>query len=51
MFGFMRAKMSLAIVRYNSLLLRSPQEKEARIWQSPELIDGALMTLLAPWQV
>ena len=49
MFGLVRARMSLAIVRYNSLLLRIPWEKEARIWQSPELMDGAVMALLAPW--
>ena len=27
MYGFVRARMSLAIVRSNSLLLRGPQEK------------------------
>ena len=40
--------MSLAIVRSNSLLLRGPSEKGERIWQQPELTDGAVMALLAP---
>ena len=31
MCGFLRARMSLAIVRYNSLLLRSPWDKGVRI--------------------
>ena len=40
MCSFVRVRMSLAIVRYNSLLLRSPHDKGARIWQRPDLIDG-----------
>ena len=47
--GFVRARMSLAIVRSNSLLLHGPCNKRARIWQRPELTDGAVMPLLAPW--
>ena len=50
MCGFVRARMSLAIVRYNSLLLRGPRDKGARIWQQPELTDGAVMALLTPWR-
>ena len=42
--------MSLAIVRSNGLLLRGPQDNEALIRQKPELMDGAVMALLAPWQ-
>ena len=49
MCGFVRKRMLLAIVRSNSLLLRSPRDKGARIWQQPELTDGAVMSLLAPW--
>ena len=45
-----RARMSLAIVRSNSLLLRGSRDKGARIWQGPELTDGAIMALLAPWR-
>ena len=48
MCGFVRAQISLAIVRSNSLLLRGPCEKEARIQQLPELTGGAVMSLLAP---
>ena len=33
MYGFVRARMSLAIVRSNNLLLCCPQENEARIRQ------------------
>ena len=49
MCGFVRARMSLEIVRCSSLLLRGPRDKGARIRQRPELTDGAVMSLLAPW--
>ena len=49
MCGFVRARMSLVIVRSNSLLLRDPSHKGVRIWQGPELMDGAVMSLIAPW--
>ena len=48
MCGFVKASMSLAIARSNSLLLRVPREKGARIQQQPEMTDGAVMALLAP---
>ena len=50
MCGFVWARMSLAIVRSNSLLLRGPRYKGARIWQQPELTEGVVMALLAPWR-
>ena len=50
MCGFVQAGMSLAIVRSNSLLLHGPCDKGARIRQKPELTDGAVMALLAPWR-
>ena len=46
--GFVRERISMDIVRSNSLLLRGPCDKGARIWQRPELTDGAVMSLLAP---
>ena len=49
MCGFVHVRMSLAIVRSNSLLLRGPHDKGERIWQRPALTDGAVMALLAPW--
>ena len=49
MCGFVQARMSLEIVRSKSLLLRGPHDKGARIWQQPDLTDGAVMALLAPW--
>ena len=50
MCGFVRARMSLVIVRYNSLLLRGPWDKEAHIWQRPDLTGGAVIALLATWR-
>ena len=48
MCGFVRSRMSLAIVRSNFLLLCRTCDKEARIRKRPELTDGAVMALLAP---
>ena len=48
MCGFVWAWMSLAIVRSNSLILRGPQYKGARILQQPKLMDGSVMALLTP---
>ena len=50
MCGFVQAKMSLAIVRSNILLLRGPCDKGLRIRQQPELTDGAVMVFLATWR-
>ena len=50
MFVFVRARMSQAILRSNSLILRSPRDKGARICQRPDLTDGAVMALLARWR-
>ena len=50
MCGFVRASMPLAIVQSNSLLLHGPQDKKACISQQTELMDGAVMELLAPWR-
>ena len=47
--GFVWARMSLAIVRSNSLILRGSRDKGACIWQRPDLTDGAVMSLVAPW--
>ena len=47
---FVKARMSLVIVRSNSLLLHDPRNKGARIWQRPELMDGTAMALLAFWR-
>ena len=50
MCGFVKARVPLEIVRYNSLLLRGPWEKGERIRQQPELMDRAVMALLTPWR-
>ena len=48
--GFVRGGMSLEIVRSNSLLFRGPRDKGERIRKPPELTDGAVMALPAPWR-
>ena len=48
MCGFLKASMSLMIVRYNLLLPCCPQDKVALIRQRPELTDGSVMELLTP---
>ena len=50
MCGFVRARMLLAIVRSNNLLLCISRDKGACIWQQTELTDGVVMALLAPWR-
>ena len=50
MCGFVQARMSLAIVRSNSLLLRGPHNKGARIRKQTDLTDGAVMELISPWR-
>ena len=42
--------MLLEIVRFNSLLLQGPCDKRLHIRQQPDLTDGAVMALLAPWR-
>ena len=46
--GFVLPRISLAVVRSNSLFLCGPWEKEARIQHQLELLDGVLMALLVP---
>ena len=50
MCGFVKARVSLAIVRSNSLLLRVLKDKEGRIRKYPELMDRLVKALLAPWR-
>ena len=50
MCGFLRARMSLSIVRSKRLLLCGPRDKGVRIRQQAELTDGAVMPLLATWR-
>ena len=47
---FVKVSMPLAIVRSNSLLLHGPWGEKVRIPQRPELMDMAVMSLIAPWQ-
>ena len=51
MCGFVRAHMSLSIVRSNTLFLRGARDKKAYIRPRPNMEDGAVMTLLEPWRV
>ena len=48
--GFVWARMSLAIVRSNTLLLRGARDKDVCFRQRPDLEDGAVMKHLAPWR-
>ena len=50
MCGLVKARMSLEIMRSNTFLLRGAREKEVYIHQIPDLADGAVMSLLMPWQ-
>ena len=51
MCGFVRARMSLAIVISNTLLLRGSIDKDAYICQRPDMEDGEVMALFALWRV
>ena len=48
MYGFVTARMSLAIVRSNTLLLCGTRNKEAYILQRSNLEDEEVMALIAP---
>ena len=48
--GFVRAQMSLVIVRSNTILLCGTRDKEAYIRQRPNLEDGEVMALIVTWQ-
>ena len=50
MCGFVRGRMWLSIVMSNSMLLCGARNKGVRIWQRPELTDGAVMVLIPPWR-
>ena len=50
MCGSVWARILLVIVRSNSLLLCGPRDKGECIRQQPEMTDGVVMTLLAPWR-
>ena len=50
MCGFVRAQMSLAIVRSNTLLLHGARDKEAYIRQIPNMGYGIVMALIVPWK-
>ena len=50
MCGFVRARMSLAIVISNTLLLRGSIDKDAYIFQRPDMEDGEVMALFAIWR-
>ena len=48
MCGYLKKRMSLVTVRSNSLLLCNHREKDVRIQQRSELIDGAVVAPLTP---
>ena len=50
MCGFVKARMSLAVMRSNTILLRGARDKEAHIFQRPGLADGVVVALFIPWR-
>ena len=50
MCGFVRARMSLSIVRSNTLILQGARDKETYIFHRPDLADGEVMVLLVLWR-
>ena len=50
MCSFVRAIISLVVVRSNTLLLRGAKYNEAYIHQRPYLTDGSMMVLLPSWR-
>ena len=50
MCGFVRARVSLAVLRSNTLLLRGARDNEVCICQRYDLEYGSVMALLAPWR-
>ena len=50
MCGSVKVRMSLEIVISNSLLLLGLRDKGARIRKLPDMMDGAVMALLATWR-
>ena len=50
MYGFVRARVSLAVVISNTLLLPGAREKESYILQRPDPADGAVMSLITLWK-
>ena len=50
MCGFVRARMSLDIMRSNTRLLQGARDKEVYICPRPDLADGAVVSLLELWR-
>ena len=50
MCGFVRAQMTLSIVRSNTIILCGARDKEEYICQRPDMEDVAVMALQEPWQ-
>ena len=50
MCGFVRARLSLAIVIFNTRILRGSRDKEAYIRHRPDLADGAVIAMLVLWR-
>ena len=47
MCGFVRARISVVLVRSSTILLQGARDKEAYIHQIPDLTDGVVMALIA----
>ena len=49
MCGFVRARVSLAIVRSNTLILRGARDKDVYTQHIPNLENGVVIALMSPW--
>ena len=50
MYGFVRARMSIAVMISNTLLLRGARYKEAYIPQRHDMADGLVMAMITLWR-
>ena len=50
MWGFVAARVSLSVVRSNTLVFCGDRDKEAYIQQRPSMADGSVMGVLALWR-
>ena len=50
MCGFVRARMSLAIVRFNTLIFHGARDKDACTQLRPNLVYWEVMELMMPWR-
>ena len=50
-FGFVRDRIEVSIVKSNTLFIQGPWYKESHIWHQLELTDEALMSPIEMWRI